>query len=38
MLEWLPWSDRGSIIANPDDRFGFIYALHRYAPQATSGL
>jgi hypothetical protein len=30
-----PMSDSGSLIANPEDRSGFISALHRYAPQAS---
>jgi hypothetical protein len=29
-----PMSDRGSIIANPEDRAQFVAALRRYAPQA----
>jgi hypothetical protein len=30
-----PLSDRGSIIANPEDREEFIAALRRFAPQAA---
>ena len=30
-----PMSDRGSIIANPEDRSAFIDAIRRYAPQAS---
>lgn len=29
-----PMSDRGSVIANPEDRSGFLAALHRFAPNA----
>jgi len=29
-----PLSERGSILANPEDRSEFIHALHRRAPQA----
>ena len=29
-----PMSDRGSVIANPEDREAFIAALHKFAPQA----
>lgn len=30
-----PISDRGTVIANPEDRSGFISALRRFAPQAN---
>jgi hypothetical protein len=30
-----PKSDRGSVIANPEDRSGFLAALHRFATQAS---
>jgi len=30
-----PLSDRGSVIANPEDRSGFLAALHRFATQAN---
>jgi len=30
-----PISDRGSVIANPEDRQQFIDALRRFAPQAS---
>jgi hypothetical protein len=30
-----PMSDKGDVIANPDDRQQFIAALRRFAPQAT---
>lgn len=29
-----PISERGSVIANPEDRGGFIAALHKFAPEA----
>lgn len=29
-----PMSDRGTIVANPEDRAGFLRTLHRFAPQA----
>jgi hypothetical protein len=28
-------SDRGHVLANPEDREQFIAAMHRFAPQAT---
>ncbi len=30
-----PMSDRGRVIANPEDRSGFISLVLRYAPQAS---
>jgi hypothetical protein len=29
-----PMSDRGSVFANPEDRTGFLAALHRFATEA----
>jgi hypothetical protein len=30
-----PMSDRGHVLANPEDREQFIRTLRRFAPQAT---
>jgi hypothetical protein len=30
-----PLSDRGSVLANPEDRNEFLQGLHRFAPHAT---
>jgi len=33
-----PLSDRGTVIANPEDREQFLAAIHRFAPQAAFDL